>query len=371
MILKPGYNRTVSDALSSGCLRHVAAYELLLIITTIMMENCRLASVLRHRVLVLDGAMGTMIQKRRLPEQKFRGISFASHPQPLLGCNDILCISSPETIKGIHREYLEAGADIVSTDTFNANRFSMADYGVASRVGDINRAGAALAREAVAEWCADNDVDDSSRPFVAGSMGPSRVSLSIALRGGDDPSGRFDDFADACHEQVIALAEGGVDILLLETLFDTLNAKAAIAGIMLAFEQLGRKLPVMISATLSESGLLLSGQSLAEFVEAVSHVDPVCVGLNCGFGAEALLPHLQELSALTDAFVSVHPNAGIPDGLGCYPDSPEKMASVMAPILEGRLVNIVGGCCGTTPEHIRQLASLAAVSRPRIPAYAG
>ena len=279
--------------------------------------------ILSERILVLDGAMGTMIQRRGLT-----------------GCNDALCLTHPDVIRDIHRQYVEAGADIIETNTFNANAISLREYDLSHRVEEINRAGARLAREAAG--------DDH---FVAGSMGPTNTSLSLA----DGPD--FDTMAAAYTEQAAALIRGGVDLLLIETAFDTLNAKAAIVGAKRAMEQT-REVPVMISATLTESGRLLSGQTLDAFVTSVMHARPLAIGLNCGFGADGMIPHLRRIKELP-CLVSVHPNAGLPDEMGQYVETPERMARVMEQIAAEGLANIMGGCCGTTPEHIREIAKIA------------
>lgn len=305
---------------------------------------------LKRRVLVLDGAMGTMIQRLQLDENDFRGSRFANHQVALAGCNDVLCLTRPDAIAGIHRAYAEAGADIIETNTFNANAVSLADYGLQHFVYEINRAGARIARSAAGNCC-----------FVAGSMGPTNVSLALANSEWD-----FDSLAAAYAEQARGLIDGGADLLLVETAFDTLNAKAAIAGIMQAREETRVDIPVMISATLTENGRLLSGQTLEAFVISVAHVRPLSIGLNCGFGAEGMIPFLEKLQNLP-FYVSVHPNAGLPDELGRYTQTPQLMARLMADILARRMANIVGGCCGTTPDHIRLIAREAAKATPRTP----
>ncbi len=303
------------------------------------------------QILVLDGAMGTMIQRLGLTESDFRGERFAAHEGELRGCNDLLCLTRPEAIEEIHREYIAAGADIIETNTFNANRISLADYGLSDLAREIARAGAELARRAAA----GTDV------LVCGSMGPTNVSLSL---GGDVT---FDQMVEAYAEQAVGLLDCGVDLLMIETAFDTLNAKAAIAGIEAAQEQTGRRIPLMISATLTEAGRLLSGQTLRAFVNSVRHARPISIGLNCGFGADGMIPYLRELRDL-DCLVSCHPNAGLPDELGRYTETPEKMAASVERILGEGLVNIIGGCCGTTPEHIRLIKQQAAKAAPRVPA---
>ncbi len=319
--------------------------------TKLNTRETNITEALRRRVLVLDGAMGTIIQRLDLTEDDFRGEEFASWPSPLKGCNDLLCLTRPDDIAGIHRQYIEAGADIIETNTFNANAISLADYGLQERVTDINRAAARLA-------CKVAD----GRAWVAGSMGPTNVSLSM-------PTGHsetFDSLADAYFTQASALIDGGVDLLLIETIFDPINAKAAIVGSHRAMTACGRELPMMISATLTESGRLLSGQTLEAFVIAISHARPLSIGLNCGFGADTMLRHLPALSSVP-CFVSAHPNAGLPDEMGRYVETPAKMAADIRTMLDGGMANIVGGCCGTTPDHIAAIAEVARTAVPRTP----
>ncbi len=325
------------------------------------------ASRLANEILILDGAMGTMIMKAALSESDFRGRVFESSEVALKGCNDLLCLTKPDLIADIHLQYLNAGADIISTNTFNANRFSLSEYSLSDKVGEICRAGAQIALKAVNYYCDAHNIPAERRPIVAGSMGPTGVSLSIAQQDSNEPAQCFDEMAKAYQEQAENLITGGVDILLLETIFDTLNAKAAVYGIKRAFQATGKELPIMISATLTENGRLLSGQTLKEFVTALNHANPLSFGLNCGFGAQALIPYLSELSILTDRFISVHPNAGLPDEMGCYLDTPQIMQKETEEILKNRLVNIIGGCCGTTPEHIRLIAETAKNYAPRKP----
>ena len=300
------------------------------------------------KVLVLDGAMGTMIQRLGLSEADFRGKEFADWHCELKGCNDLLCLTSPESIERIHRAYIEAGADIIETNTFNSNAISLADYGLADKAREIARAGAQVARRAA----------EGTPTLVCGSMGPTNVSLSL---GGDVD---FDRMARAYAEQAAGLIEGGTDLLMIETAFDTLNAKAAIAGVEAAREETAKDIPLMISATLTESGRLLSGQTLRAFVNSVMHARPVSIGLNCGFGADGMVEYLRELQDVPCA-VSCHPNAGLPDELGQYVETPETMEEKIDHILNERLVNIIGGCCGTTPDHIRRIALKAHAAEPR------
>lgn len=316
------------------------------------MQERVLKELLRDRVLVLDGAMGTMIQRLGLSEADFRDVRFKNHPAELRGCNDILNLTNPRAIEGIHKEYIAAGADIIETNTFNSNSISLADYGLDYMAREIARVGAQIACKATA----------GTKTLVCGTMGPTNVSLSL---GGDID---FDRMAGAYCEQALGLMEGGVDLLMIETAFDTLNAKAAIAGIEDAQTILGRRVPLMISATLTESGRLLSGQTLRAFVNSVIHARPLSIGLNCGFGAEGMIPYLRELMDLK-CFVSCHPNAGLPNELGQYDESPERMARTVETILGEGLVNIIGGCCGTTPAHIALIKQAALKASPRAVAH--
>lgn len=314
-----------------------------------------LYKALAERILILDGAMGTMIQKAGLGEADFHLPDHApSRDRLLAGCNDVLTLTRPDVIKEIHRAYIEAGADIIETCSFNANSLSMSEYCLTDKVRDINLAAARLAREAA---------DEVSRSvWVAGSIGPTSKSLTMAVNLGDSTD--FDTMEAAYHEQVTALVEGGVDILIIETIFDTLNAKAAIHATMRVMEETGLNIPVITSATLTESGRTLSGQSLDAFVVSVSHVKPLAVSLNCGFGAEALVPYIESLRDVPYA-IALYPNAGLPDKLGRYTETPEKMVQALMPLFIDRAVNIVGGCCGTTPAHIELLAREAKKFRPR------
>lgn len=318
-----------------------------------------LIDFLREKVLVLDGAMGTMIQRRSLTEEDFRhGLDIPAETK-LQGCNDILCVTRPDVIRDIHMKYLEAGADIIETNSFNANSISLEEYGLQDLVKEINLTAAKAARDAADSFSHKS----GKRVFVAGSMGPSNVALSLpdvaGARGVD-----FDSMRKAYAEQASALAEGGVDVLLLETIFDTLNAKAAITGIEDAFEAIGRRLPLMISVTLTEQGRTLSGQTPEGFLTSVMHAQPLSVGMNCGFGAKDMAPWLERMQSVGCA-VSLHPNAGLPDEMGLYTETPETMAATMGEYLRAGMLNIAGGCCGTTPEHIRAIAEAARDARIR------
>ncbi len=324
-----------------------------------------LERALAQRIMVLDGAMGTVIQTYGLDEADFRGEAFRDHPKPLKGCNDLLVLTRPDVISSIHRAYFEAGADIVETDTFNANRLTMANYGLEGHCFEMNRAAAALAR-AVADEITEREPEKPR--FVAGSMGPTDKTASISPKV-SDPGYRgvsFDDLVAAYAEQAEGLIAGGADILFPETSFDTLNMKACLFALDAVFERLGRRLPVMISGTITDkSGRTLSGQTIEAFWHSVSHFDMLSVGVNCALGATDMRPYVESLAGLAHCYVSCHPNAGLPDGFGNFDDPPEHMAEVIAEFAENGWVNIVGGCCGTTPEYISQIARAVDGVRPR------
>ena len=320
---------------------------------------------MEQRILVLDGAMGTMIQSYKLEEADFRGELFASHPCDLKGDNDLLSLTRPDVIDSIHRGYLEAGADIIETNTFNGTSVSQSDYQAETYVYDINLAAAQLARRAADDFTAR----DPQKPrFVAGVLGPTNRTCSMSPDV-NRPGFRnitFDQLRDAYAEQARGLIDGGVDILMVETIFDTLNARAALFAIGTLLDERNLGLPVWISGTITDaSGRTLSGQTTEAFWISVSHAAPLCVGLNCALGAEALRPYIEELSAIADTFVSIHPNAGLPNELGGYDDTPEYMAGVLEEFAQSGFVNIVGGCCGTTPEHIRVIAEAIRNIPPR------
>ncbi len=308
----------------------------------------------RDRILILDGAMGTMIQSHKFTEADYRGDRFADWPQDVAGNNDLLSLTQPEVIRNIHRVYLEAGADIVETNTFNATAVSMADYAMESLVRELNEAGARLAREAC------DDIATADRPrWVAGVLGPTSRTLSISPDV-NDPGARnssFDELVKTYIDATEGLIAGGSDIILIETIFDTLNAKAAIFAVKQVFEEQGFELPIMISGTITDaSGRTLSGQTPEAFWNSVSHAKPFSIGLNCALGAKELRPHIEELSRLADTRVSAHPNAGLPNEFGEYDETAEEMAAIVGEFAQSGLVNIIGGCCGTTPEHIRKIA---------------
>jgi 5-methyltetrahydrofolate--homocysteine methyltransferase len=315
---------------------------------------------LEKRVLVLDGAMGTMIQRVKLNESDFRGKRFANHPCDLKGNNDLLSLTRPDVILSIHEQYLEAGADIIMTNTFNSTRISQADYKTENLVYEMNVASATLARRAADKYTALNPAKPR---FVAGSIGPTNKTTSLSPDV-SDPGYRavsFDDMVEAYGEQANALIEGGVDMLLIETIFDTLNAKAALFAVNELMKKRNERIWVSVSATISDaSGRMLTGQTLEAFLHSVSHVDLLSIGLNCSLGAKELRPYIEELSKKAPFFVSVHPNAGLPNQFGEYDETPSQMGSHAHDFLDHQFVNIIGGCCGTTPEHIREIAKIAA-----------
>lgn len=332
------------------------------------MKTEDLRKILSERILVLDGAMGTMIQRHKLTEEQYRGERFKDHPYDLKGNNDILCITQPEIIKGIHRAYFEAGADIVETNTFNGTPISQADYHTQDYVYEINYQAAKIAKEVSEEFKLKNP--DKPR-FVAGALGPTNKTLSISPNV-NDPGYRavtFDEMVDAYYQQTKGLVDGGVDILLIETIFDTLNAKAAIIAIQKYLEEKNIELPLMISGTIVDmSGRTLSGQTVEAFYISISHAkNLVSVGLNCALGAKQMRPFVEDLSNISDKFISVYPNAGLPNEMGGYDETPNSMATVLEDFLASGFVNIVGGCCGTTPEHIKAIAERVKYHKPRIP----
>ena len=323
--------------------------------------------LVRERILVLDGALGTMIQKYNLSEEDFRGARFVEKPGQMKGNNDLLCLTAPHVIQDIHRKYLEVGADIIETNTFNAQRISMADYHVEECCREINLAAAKLARELADEYTRKNP--DKPR-FVAGSVGPTNKTCSMSPDV-NNPAFRsvtFDELAEAYLEQIEALLEGGVDAILIETIFDSLNAKAAVFAACEAMKKMEREVPLMLSITVSDTGgRTLSGQTLDAFLASVQHAPIFSIGLNCSFGAKQLKPFLQQLAARAPYYISAYPNAGLPNSLGEYDQTPEDMAREVKEYIEEGLVNIIGGCCGTTEAYIAKYIPLVAGARPRVP----
>jgi 5-methyltetrahydrofolate--homocysteine methyltransferase len=321
--------------------------------------------ILEKRILILDGAMGTMIQRHKLEEEDFRGDRFKDFEHPLKGNNDLLSLTRPDIIRDIHREYYASGADIAETNTFSGTTIAQADYHLEDIVYELNYESARLAREAADEFTAK----EPHKPrFAAGSLGPTNRTASMSPDV-NDPGFRavsFEELRVAYREQAKGLIEGGSDLLLVETVFDTLNAKAALFAIDELQEELGSNLPIMVSGTITDaSGRTLSGQTAEAFLISVSHIPLLSVGFNCALGAKQLRPHLQVLSNKSNFMVSAHPNAGLPNEFGEYDESPEDMAAQIEVFLKENLINIIGGCCGTTPDHISAIAEIAAKYEPR------
>lgn len=324
-------------------------------------------SLLKERILVLDGAMGTMIQRLEFNEHQFRGERFKDHPCPLGGNNDLLSITQADAIKKIHEQYLLAGADIIETNTFSSTSIAMADYQLEDMAYELNYESAKIAKEVAQKISEENP--DKPR-FVAGSIGPTNKTASMSPDV-NDPGFRavsFDELFEAYYEQVSGLVEGGADLLLVETIFDTLNAKAALFAIQDYYQEKKINLPIMVSGTITDkSGRTLSGQTVEAFAISVSHIPLLSIGFNCALGASQLRPYIKRLSKTSPFYISVHPNAGLPNTFGEYDQSPQEMATLIEQFLDQNLVNIVGGCCGTTPDHIRLIADAAAKAKPRIP----
>jgi 5-methyltetrahydrofolate--homocysteine methyltransferase len=331
-----------------------------------MSKNKTIQDCLKERILIIDGAMGTMIQRHKLEEADYRGERFKDWASDIKGNNDLLVLTQPNIIEGIHREYLEAGADIIETDTFNAQAISMADYHMEALAFEINVAAAKLAKKAAADYTARNP--DKPR-FVAGALGPMSKTLSLSpdVNNPGFRSVTFDEVSNAYYEQVKGLVEGGVDLLLIETIFDTLNAKAAIFAIKKYFRDSKQKeLPILISGTITDaSGRTLSGQTLEAFYVSVMHARPLSIGLNCALGAQEMRSHIEELSQIAACYTSAYPNAGLPNAMGEYDEQPDETAHFIEEWAKNGWVNIVGGCCGTTPDHIRHIADHMASLAPR------
>lgn len=324
------------------------------------MKKPDIREVVKDRILVLDGAMGTMIQRHKLEEEDFRRGWFEDHKQPLKGNNDLLSLTRPDIIKDIHSAYFAAGADIAETNTFSGTTIAQSDYGLEDAVYDINYQSAKIAKEVADEFTAK----EPEKPrYVAGSIGPTNRTASISPDV-NDPGYRaisFDELVEAYSLQVKALIEGGVDLLLVETVFDTLNAKAALYAIDVVQEELKTDLPIMVSGTITDaSGRTLTGQTTESFLISISHMPLFSVGLNCALGAKELRPYLKIMDEKAPFFVSAHPNAGLPNEFGEYDETPEQMGDQIEAFLDEGIVNIVGGCCGTTPEHIKVIADKAA-----------
>ncbi len=338
-----------------------------------------LQQLLQERILIIDGAMGTMIQRHKLTEADYRGERFKDWPSDIKGNNDLLSLTQPAIIEGIHRQYLEAGANIIETNTFNAQKISLADYNMQPLAYEMNVTAAQCARRAVDAFKAQPG-NGSIPAFVAGAIGPLNKTLSLSPDV-NNPGYRaltFDEAVDAYFEQISGLVDGGVDIILIETIFDTLNAKAAVFAVKKYFRQhplaqspnggglVGNSLPVMISGTITDaSGRTLSGQTLEAFYISLKHAKPISIGLNCALGAAEMRPHIEELSQIAECYTSAYPNAGLPNAMGEYDEQPEQTAHFLEDWAKEGFVNIVGGCCGTTPDHIKHIADKVKQFAPR------
>jgi 5-methyltetrahydrofolate--homocysteine methyltransferase len=325
----------------------------------------KITEQIKSRILVLDGAMGTMLQSYKFSEEDFRGARFKDHPTALQGNNDLLSLTQPEAIKTIHGKYFAAGADIIETNTFSGTTIAMADYQMEDLVYELNYQSAKIAKEVATEFTAK----EPHKPrFVAGSIGPTNRTASMSPDV-NDPGYRavtFNDLRIAYKQQVAALIDGGVDLLLVETVFDTLNAKAALFAIEEVKEERSINIPMMLSGTITDaSGRTLSGQTAEAFLISVSHIPLLSIGFNCALGANLLQPHLEAIASKTDFAISAHPNAGLPNAFGEYDETPEEMGAQIEEYLKKDLINIIGGCCGTNPEHIRVIADIAAKYKPR------
>ena len=321
--------------------------------------------ILKEKILVLDGAMGTMIQQYNFSESDYRGIRFKDYPSNLKGNNDLLSITQPDAISAIHEKYLESGADIIETNTFSSTSIGMADYGMESIVYELNFESAKIAKTAAEKFY---KMDSNKPRLVAGSIGPTNKTASMSPDV-NDPGFRavtFDDLVVSYSEQINALIDGGVDILLVETIFDTLNAKAALYAIDVILEKRKKNIPIMVSGTITDaSGRTLSGQTVEAFVASLSHIPLLSIGFNCALGADLLLPYMKRLSKITEFHTSAHPNAGLPNAFGEYDQTPKEMRVLIKEYLEAQCVNIIGGCCGTTPEHIKLIAEESKNFNPR------
>jgi 5-methyltetrahydrofolate--homocysteine methyltransferase len=330
-----------------------------------MTTEQKLREILEKRIMIIDGAMGSMIQTYKLEEADYRGERFKNWHKDVKGNNDMLVITQPQIVKEIHRAYLDAGADILETNTFSAQAVALADYDMQEYAYEISYEAAKIAKETVNEYIKDNP---GAEKFVAGAMGPMNKTLSLSPDV-NNPGYRavtFDEVADAYYEHAKGLVDGGADILLIETIFDTLNSKAAIYAVEKYFRDTKKRLPVMISGTITDaSGRTLSGQTLEAFYISVSHANPLSIGLNCALGAEQMRPYVEELSDIASCYVSCYPNAGLPNAMGEYDESPAMTASIVSEFAKNGWINIVGGCCGTTPAHIKAIAEAMKSMAPR------
>lgn len=330
-----------------------------------MTTKQQLTDILKQRILVLDGAMGTMIQRYKLTEEDYRGERFKDYEHSLKGNNDLLSLTQPQIIEAIHKEYLQAGADLIETNSFSGTTIAMADYHMEDLVYELNYESAKIAKKACEEFTLKNP--DKPR-FVAGSIGPTNKTASLSPDV-NDPGFRaitYDELRVAYKQQAEALLDGGADILLVETIFDTLNAKAALFAIDEIQEERNIEIPIMVSGTITDaSGRTLSGQTAEAFLISISHLDLLSVGFNCALGAKQLTPYLETIASKSDFFISAYPNAGLPNAFGQYDETPKFMAEQIREYLEKGLINIIGGCCGTTPPHIKAMAELAAQYEPR------
>lgn len=322
---------------------------------------------LKKRILIIDGAMGTMIQRHKLTEADYRGTRFANWPSDVKGNNDLLCITQPAIVTGIHLQYLEAGADIVETNTFSSTSIAMADYDMQDLAYELNVAAAKCAREAITQYKSKHP--NATEKYIAGAIGPLNKTLSLSPDV-NNPGFRavtFDEVVIAYTEQIRGLVDGGVDVILIETIFDTLNAKAAIFAVKEFFRKIGKpELPIMISGTITDaSGRTLSGQTLAAFYTSVAHAKPLSVGLNCALGAQEMRSHIEELAQIAICYTSAYPNAGLPNAMGEYDEAPHQTAQFIEEWAKNKFVNIVGGCCGTTPDHIKHIADNVKNITPR------
>lgn len=323
----------------------------------------KIEEIIKERILIVDGAMGTMIQNHSLTEDQYRGDRFRDYAYPVKGNNDLLSITQPQIIREIHNQFLSAGADIIETNTFNSNSISMEDYHMSNLVEDLNRESVRIARRCADKW----STKDKPR-FVAGSIGPTNKTLSLSpdVNNPGFRSVTFEDLRLCYYQQAKIMLEEGVDLLLVETVFDTLNCKAALFAISEIKQDLGLTVPVMVSGTITDaSGRTLSGQTVESFWISISHADLLSVGLNCALGASQMRPYIEDLSRVSNSYISCYPNAGLPNEFGEYDDTPENMASVLESWAKEGFLNIVGGCCGTTPDHIREISKRMSGLSPR------